>query len=334
MNDINIRNLFLDGSKKTSGDPNDFSCLINNTDGFFSLENTDKYYEKIICIPQKFKILNDFYNISSSGNLINNQFGFLVSTISNPTNVDACKISIPSGYYTIYSLLDWMNENVATELNDFLGDLPNDGTHYTYTFSADYDADANKYTFDIDVDNNFYNTYNLKLVFQDATTQAGNLEFSGTAQQFLGCLVNTELGMNGTAIYSPYTLNFLTYDSIYIYSNIVKSSRLNTNQGVITSDLLLTIDNDQPKLSYLNYSNNNDAYQTEVKENIQEFNFRLTDKDGNLIDFLTYPQINLTFKKIKIFREGKTEELLENILKVEELSLLYNKYKSNNSYSF
>lgn len=328
MNDINIRNVFLDGSKKTRGQPNDFSCLINNTDGYFTLESNDKYYEKIICIPQKFKIINDFYNISSQGNLINNQFGFLVSTISNPTNIDAVKIAIPTGYYTIYSLLDWLNENVETELNDTLGDLPNDINHYTFTFNADYDNDANKYTFNIAVDNNFYNTYNLKMIFKDVETEAGDLEFSGLANQFLGCLETTELGMNGTNIYSPFTLNFLAYPEIYIYSNIVKSSRINTIQGVITNDLLITIDNNQPKLSYLNYDNNNDAYQTEVKENIQEFSFSITDKNGKLIDFLTYPQINLTFKKIKIYREGKTEDILENILKIQELNLLYNKYKS------
>ena len=328
MNDINIRNLFIDGNKRTSGTPNDFNVLINNNDGYFTTESNDTYYEKIVVIPQKFKILNDFYNISSSGNLVNNQFGFVVSTILSPTNKDAVKIALPSGYYNVYSLLDWLNENIETQLNNELEYITGDATQYTYTFSADYDSDANKYTFNIGVDNNFYNTYNLKMVFQDTTTQAGNLEFSGTAHQFLGCLETTELGMNGTPIYSPYTLNFLAFPEIYIYSNIVKNSRENTTSGVISTDLLLSLDNDQPKLSYLNYFSFNDTYETEVKENIQEFSFRLTDKNGTLIDFLTFPLINLTFKKIKIYREKKTDEILNNILKLNELSILYNKYNS------
>ena len=329
MNDINIRNLFIDGNKRSSGTPNDFNVLINNNDGYFTTENNEEYYEKIIVIPQKFKILNDFYNISSSGSLVNNQFGIVVSTIINPTNKDAVKFAIPSGYYNVYSLLDWLNENVASELNKLIDFIDTDPTQYTYTFSADYNTDANKYTFNIDVNNNFYNTYYLKFVFEDTTTTAGDLEFSGTCHQFLGCLKNTQLGMDGTDIPSPYTLNFLAYPEIYIYSNIVKNSRENRSEGVISSDLLLTLDNDQPKQSYLNYFSFNDTYQTEVKENIQEFSFRITDKNGTLIDFLTYPLINLTFKKFKIYRDKKTDEILTNILKLNELSILYNKYNSN-----
>lgn len=332
MNDINIRNVFLDGNKRTSGTPSNFSCLINNNDGFFTTQSNEDYYEKITVIPQKFKILNDFYNISSSGNLINNQFGFVVSTIINPTNKDAVKIAIPSGYYTVYGLLDWLNENLADELNASINFITGDATEYTYTVSVDYDTDLNKYSFIIGVNNSFYNTYNLKIVFQDTTTDGGNLEFSGTCHQFLGCLENTQLGMNGTPIFSPYTLNFLAYPEIYVYSNIVKNNRENTSEGVISSDLLLTLDNDQPKLSYLNYFSLNDTYETEVLENIQEFSFRITDKEGKEIDFLTFPQIHLTFKKIKIFRQGKTDQLLENILKLNELALLYNKF--NNQITF
>ena len=330
MNDIIYRNIFIDGNKKTSGTTNNFECLINNNDGFFNLESNEKYYEKIICIPEKFKLMNDFYNISSSGNLVNNQFGFLVSTISNPTNVDAVKIAIPSGYWNVYNLLDWLNDNVATELNDTIGDLPNDATHYTYTFVADYDNDANKYTFNISVDNNFYNTYNLKMVFQDVTTQGGDLEFSGTCHQFLGCLGNTQLGMNGTPIYSPYTLSFLAYPEIHIYSNIALSSRENFDEGVLDTELLLTLDNDQPKLSYFNFHNSNELFLTECRNNISYFSFRITDKNGTPIDFLSYPQIYLVFKKFKVYRENQVESILENILKLQELNTLYSKLNFSN----
>ena len=325
MNDVTIRNIFIDGNKKSSGSTNNFTCMINNNDGFFNIESNEKYYDKITAIPQKFKLMNDFYNISSEGNLVNNQFGFVVSTILAPANKDAVKLAIPSGYYSVYTLLDWLNENVATELNDTIGDIPDDATHYTYTFVADYDADANTYSFDIDVDNSFYSTYNLKMVFSDTTTTAGDLEFSGVANQFLGCLETTELGMTGEPISSPETLDFLAYPEIHIYSNISLSGRENETNGVFDSQLLMTLDNDQPKLSYLNYHNSNDLFLTECRNNIQDFSFRIQDKNGTPIDFLSYPQIYLTFKKIRVYRENQVEGILENILKLQELNTLYSK---------
>ena len=325
MNDVNYRNLYIDGNKRSQGSTNDFTCMINNADGFFSLDSNEKFYEKLTAVPQKFKIMNDFYNISSEGNLINNQFGFVVSTILAPENKDAVKLAIPSGYYSVYTLLDWLNENVATELNDTIGDIPDDATHYTYTFVADYDADANTYSFDIDVDNSFYSTYNLKMVFQDTATDAGDLEFSGTAHQFLGCLATTELGMTGEPINSPETLNFLAYPEIHIYSNIALSGRENRTDGVFNTELFMTIDNDQPKLSYLNFHNSNDLFLTECRNNIQDFSFKIQDKDGTPIDFLTYPQIFITFKKIRVYRENAVEGILENMLKLQELNTLYSK---------
>lgn len=329
MNDITYRNVFIDGNKKTSGtNPNNFTCLINNNDGFFNLESNEKYYEKIVCVPQKFKIMNDFYNISSTGNLVNNQFGFVVSTILNPTNKEAAKIAIPTGYYSVYTLLDWLNENVSDTLNNDIPNIGSDPTTYTYTFTADYDADKNKYTFGVAVDNNFYSTYNLKMVFQDTTTEAGDLEFSGVATQFLGALTTSEIGMSGTAE-SPETLNFLAYPEINIYSNLVQVSRENTTAGMEDSELLLTMDNNEPKLSYLNFENSNDLYLTECRPNIQEFNFRIRSKDGTPIDFLSYPQIYLTFKKFKIYRENQVESILENILRLQELNTLYSKLKIN-----
>lgn len=327
MNDIIYRNVFIDGNKKTSGTTNDFACLINNNDGFFNLESNDKYYEKIICIPQKFKIMNDFYNISSTGNLVNNQFGFIVSTILNPTNKEAAKIAIPSGYYSVYSLLDWLNENVSDTLNNDIANIGSDPTTYTYTFTADYNADKNKYTFGVAVNNNFYSTYNLKMVFQDTTTEGGDLEFSGVANQFLGALTTSQIGMSGTAE-SPETLNFLAYPEINIYSNIVYESRENNINGMEDSQLLLSIDNDQPKLSYLNFENSNDLFLTNSRSNIQDFTFRIKSKDGTPIDFLSYPQIYLTFKKYKVFRENQVENILENILKLQELNTLISNIKS------
>jgi hypothetical protein len=328
MTDITYRNVFIDGNKKTSGTTNNFSCLINNNDGFFNLESNEKYYEKIICIPQKFKIMNDFYNISSTGNLVNNQFGFVVSTILNPVNKEAAKIAIPSGYYTVYSLLDWLNENVSTTLNNDIPNIGNDPTTYTYTFTADYDSDKNKYTFGVAVNNNFYSTYNLKMVFQDTTTEGGDLEFSGVANQFLGALTTSQIGMSGTAE-SPQTLNFLAYPEINIYSNIVLESRENSINGMEDSELLLTIDNNEPKLSYLNFENSNDLYLTNCRPNIQDFTFRITSKDGVPIDFISYPQIYLTFKKFKIYRENQVESILENILRLHELNTLYSKLSIN-----
>jgi len=328
MTDITYRNVFIDGNKKTSGTTNNFSCLINNSDGFFNLESNEKYYEKIICVPQKFKIMNDFYNISSTGNLVNNQFGFVVSTILNPVNKEAAKISIPSGYYSVYSLLDYLNENVSTTLNNDIPNIGTDPTTYTYTFTADYDSDKNKYTFGVAVNNNFYSTYNLKMVFQDTTTQAGDLEFSGVANQFLGALTTSEIGMSGTAE-SPETLNFLAYPEINIYSNIVLESRENTISGMEDSQLLLTIDNNEPKLSYLNFENSNDLYLTNCRPNIQDFTFRITSKDGVPIDFISYPQIYLSFKKFKIYRENQVESILENILRLHELNTLYSKLSIN-----
>jgi len=328
MTDITYRNVFIDGNKKTSGTTNNFSCLINNSDGFFNLESNEKYYEKIICVPQKFKIMNDFYNISSTGNLVNNQFGFVVSTILNPVNKEAAKISIPSGYYSVYSLLDYLNENVSTTLNNDIPNIGTDPTTYTYTFTADYDSDKNKYTFGVAVNNNFYSTYNLKMVFQDTTTQAGDLEFSGVANQFLGALTTSEIGMSGTAE-SPETLNFLAYPEINIYSNLVLESRENTISGMEDSQLLLTIDNNEPKLSYLNFENSNDLYLTNCRPNIQDFTFRITSKDGVPIDFISYPQIYLSFKKFKIYRENQVESILENILRLHELNTLYSKLSIN-----
>ena len=333
MTDIQYRNLFIDGNKRTSGNaPSNFTCLINNNDGFFNLEKTDKYYEKIYLVPQQFKILNDFYNISSSGNTINNQFGFSVNTILSPTtnDIQGAKVSIPTGYYTAYSLLDWLNENVSTELNDSLGDIAGDGTHYTFTFYADYDADTNKYSFRVDADNNFFNTYNLRMRFQDTILDyGGDLEFTGVATQFLGTLPTTILPITNTYQETPYTLDFILHTEIYVYCNIVYNNRQNTTDGVISSDLMLTIDNDQPKLSYFNFFNDNDIYITETIENIQEFNFRITDKNGTPIDFLTYPLISLTFRKHKIYRENKIEEILDNILKLQELNTLYERFKNN-----
>ena len=328
MTDITYRNVFIDGNKKTSGTTNNFSCLINNSDGFFNLESNEKYYEKIICVPQKFKIMNDFYNISSTGNLVNNQFGFVVSTILNPVNKEAAKISIPSGYYSVYSLLDYLNENVSTTLNNDIPNIGTDPTTYTYTFTADYDSDKNKYTFGVAVNNNFYSTYNLKMVFQDTTTQAGDLEFSGVANQFLGALTTSEIGMSGTAE-SPETLNFLAYPEINIYSNLVLESRENTISGMEDSQLLLTIDNNEPKLSYLNFENSNDLYLTNCRPNIQDFTFRITSKDGVPIDFISYPQIYLSFKKFKIYRENQVESILENILRLHGLNTLYSKLSIN-----
>lgn len=328
MDDITYRNVFIDGNKKTSGTTNNFSCLINNNDGFFNLESNEKYYEKIICIPQKFKIMNDFYNISSTGNLVNNQFGFVVSTILNPVNKEAAKIAIPSGYYSVYSLLDWLNENVSTTLNNDIPNIGTDPTTYTYTFTADYDSDKNKYTFGVAVNNNFYSTYNLKMVFQDTTTEAGDLEFSGVANQFLGALTTSQIGMSGTAE-SPETLNFLAYPEINIYSNIVLESRENSINGMEDSQLLLTMDNNEPKLSYLNFENSNDLYLTNCRPNIQDFTFRITSKDGVPIDFLSFPQIYLSFKKIKIYRENQVESILENILRLHELNTLYSKLSIN-----
>lgn len=330
MNDITYRNVYLDGNKKTSGNTSNFNCLINNNDGFFNTESNEKYYERIECIPEKFKIMNDFYNISSSGNLINNQFGFVVSSIINPTNLDAVKLAIPSGYWNVYNLLDWLNENIASELNTTINFITGDANEYNYTVSIDYNNDENKYTFDIDVDNNFYNTYTLKMVFQDTTAASGNLEFTGTCEQFLGCLKNTQLGMNGSPIYSPYTLNFLAYPEIYIYSNIVLSNRENTDTGVINSNLLMILDNDEPKLSYFNFQNSSDLFLTECRNNIQSFDFSITDKDKKPIDFLSYPQIYLRFKKYRIYRENKIESILDNILKLQELNTLYNKFNKPN----
>jgi len=328
MTDITYRNVFIDGNKKTSGTTNNFTCLINNSDGFFNLESNEKYYEKIICIPQKLKIMNDFYNISSTGNLVNNQFGFVVSTILNPTNKEGAKIAIPSGYYSVYSLLDWLNENVSDTLNNDIPNIGSDPTNYTYTFTADYDSDKNKYTFGVAVNNNFYSTYNLKMVFQDTTTEGGDLEFSGVANQFLGALTTSQIGMSGIAE-SPETLNFLAYPEINIYSNIVLESRENSINGMEDSELLLTIDNNQPKLSYLNFENSNDLYLTNCRPNIQDFTFRITSKDGVPIDFISYPQIYLTFKKFKIYRENQVETILENILRLHELNTLYSKLSIN-----
>lgn len=333
MNDIQYRNVFIDGNKRTSGtSPNDFTCLINNNDGFFNLEKNDKYYEKIYLVPQQFKILNDFYNINSTGNNVNNQFGFSVNTILNPTtnDIQGAKLAIDTGYYTAYSLLDWLNENVAQELNDSLGDIQGDATHYTFQFFADYDADANKYLFRVVADNNFFSIYNLRMRFKDTTLDyGGDLEFSGVATQFLGTTADTILGINATFAPTPNTLNFILYPEIYIFCNVVFNNRQNTTEGVISSDLMLTIDNDTPKLSYFNFFNTNDIFMAETIGNIQEFNFRITDKDGTPIEFLSYPQMTLSFRKHKIARANRVEEILENLLKLEELNTLYNRFKIN-----
>lgn len=324
---VDQRNLFIDGEKRSSGTPSNFSALINYDDAFFYTESNEDFYEKIICTPLKYKVLNDFFNISSGGNLVNNQFAFIVSTIINPTAVDAVKIAIPSGYWTVYGLQDWLNENVATELNDTIGDIAGDLNHYTYTFYVAYNQDENKYEFTCTADNNFFNTYTLKLVFQDTTTVAANLEFSGTAEQFLGCIKTTQLGMNGTAIPSPATLNFLAYPEIFIYSNIVSTNRQNEPEGIQSSQVLLSLDNDAPKLSYLQYNNWNDTFSCEVNVN-SEFQFRALGKDGKEVDFLSFPTILLNFKKMRYYRQGKTNEILENILKLQELKTLYEKFKS------
>jgi hypothetical protein len=163
--------------------------------------------------------------------------------------------------------------------------------------------------------------------FQDTILDyGGDLEFSGVATQFLGTIPTTVLAITDTFQSTPNTLNFILYPEIYIFCNVVFNNRQNTTEGVISSDLMLTLDNDQPKLSYFNFFNTNDIFMAETIGNIQEFNFRITDKDGLPIEFLSYPQMTLSFRKHKILRENRVEELLENILKLEELNTLYNRF--------
>ena len=322
---MNSRTYFLDGSKRTKGSIGDFDIQLNTNDAFFTTQSNEKLYVS----PTNFTQLNDFYNVDNS----NNRVGFYVNTVLNPsaTPLDGVLFTTPEGYYNAYSIQDYINNNLATTLADGIGDVG--GNNFTFVVDCEYQNDTNIFSIKITSPNNFFNTYNLFMTFEDKTTATGDLYVSNQSlYRVLGFNETTTYGWSAAVdtLTSINTMDILLHDQIYIHTNFVSNNFENTVNEMIQSDLFFMVQNNVEKNALLTFENPNKLYYSRMVSNLNSLQFRLLDKNNNPIRFKTYPKITLTIEKINTFENTDTKkiETLNKILKVVELGVLYNSLKS------
>ena len=121
----------------------------------------------------------------------------------------------------------------------------------------------------------------------------------------------------------------MLHEEIYVHTNFVQSNYENTSTNIRRCDLFFVLANSTEKNALLVFENANKLYYSEMISNIDRFNFRLLDKNNTVINFKTYPRITLTFEKFsyKSNLELQIHSILERMLKVTELSALYNSLK-------
>jgi len=311
---IGKRVLFIDGRNKASGDYNNPIFNLNNQDGFFNAENN----QKMMVSPLSFQILNDFYNINDT----NNQLIFTINTVTSPSTnpINGFVWEVDNGYYDVYSLSTYLELILKAQFDDNFGSQG--GGTYVFTVNIDYNNDISGYTFTITATNNFFVTYDMTLSFETITTSVGVLTCDNPINDFLGFQVTqTATVDDDNEIISSYPINFLYQSTIFLRTNICGENKEFSTSSLITSNLLMDIGVDVPKLSMIKFLNNNKLYQTESRNNISQIEFRLTDEDENLIEFKSDMKISLEFEKYE-YKKNDTLSILQEIKNINEASLM------------
>lgn len=311
---IGKRVLFIDGRNKASGDYNNPIFNLNNQDGFFNAESN----QKMMVSPLSFQILNDFYNINDT----NNQLIFTINTVTAPSTnpINGFVWEVDNGYYDVYSLSIYLEQILKAQFDSNFGSQG--GGTYVFTVNMVYNNDISGYTFTITATNNFFTTYDLTLSFETITTGVGVLTCDNPINDFLGFEVTQTASVDDdNEIISSYPINFLYQSTIFLRTNICGENKEFTTTSLITSNLLMDIGVDVPKLSMIKFLNNNKLYQTESRNNISQIEFRLTDEDENLIEFKSDMKISLEFEKYE-YKKNDTLSILQEIKNINEASLM------------
>jgi len=314
MDLINKKVLFIDGRNKSSGDYNNPVFNMNTQDGFFNCESN----QKILMCPLSFQILNDYYNINDT----NNQLIFTINTVSNPSAnpINGFVWEVDNGYYDVYSLASYLQLILKAQFDSEFGSQG--GGSYVFTVNIDYSNDISGYTFTITATNNFFATYDLTLSFETITTGVGVLTCNNPINDFLGFQVTQTASVDAdNEIISSFPINFLYQSTIYLRTNICSENKEFTPTSLITSNLLMDVGVDVPKLSMIKFLNNNKLYQTEARNNISQIEFRLTDEDDNLIEFKSDMKISIEFEKYE-YKKNDSLEILKDIKNINEASLM------------
>lgn len=311
---ISKRVLFIDGRNKASGSYNNPVFNLNNQDGFFNCNSN----QKILVTPLSFQILNDFYNINDT----NNQLIFTINTKINPSAnpINGFVWDVDNGYYDVYNLAEYLQLILKAQFDTEFGSQG--GGSYVFTVNIDYSSDISGYTFTITATNNFFTTYDLTLSFETITTGIGVLTCNNPINNFLGFESNQIATVDAdNEIISSYPINFLYQSTIFLRTNICGENKEFNNSSLITSNILMDIVNDGPKLNMIRFLNNNKLYQTEARSNISQIEFRLTDENETLINFKSDMKISLEFEK---YEQKKNDSLaiLKDIKNINEASLM------------
>jgi len=311
---VGKRVLFIDARNKASGDFNNPVFNLNNQDGFFNCESN----QKIMVCPLSFQILNDYYNINDT----NNQLVFTINTKSNPSAnpINGFVWEVDNGYYDVYSLATYLQLILKSQFDSTFGSQG--GGSFVFTVNIDYSNDISGYTFTITATNNFFTTYDLTLSFETIATGVGTLTCDNPINNFLGFQVTQTASVDtDNEIISSYPINFLYQSTIFLRTNICGENKEFTPTSLITSNLLMNVGVDVPKLSMIKFLNNNKLYQTEARNNISQIEFRLTDEDDNLIEFKSDMKISLEFEKYE-YKKNDSLSILKDIKNINEASLM------------
>jgi hypothetical protein len=287
-NDRKKKLFFISNSDSSSTKMNNFSIIMNNsitTEQGSSISNLKKYFN-----PINLSIDLAYFNISSS--FKNNQFA--VQSVGINNNV-ASVLTIPNGNYNGATLqtavlsvlnnanLTWNAGNVIS----WVGTVFNVNGNFTFGYSTAKPAGVSTQDASIKITFNSVGNFNSKKIF-------------GSIDDFISIAYG--VGNSGSIVSSVSTtgiMDLIPINALFIRSNIAKSFYkmvgTDNNKRLEYSDILLVLQIGSNIGGTLIEEFGDDDYYQEIKPNYSILEFRITDKDNNLIEFLDGSEFNMTF---------------------------------------
>lgn len=210
------------------------------------------------------------------------------NTFTLKENLLTATITIPIGLYNVNTF--------NTVLTNQLNLMSPNGLTYTVAYPSPTTTNTNKYTYTVS------GALTVSFIFTTSLYQQCGFSANSTNTFSAGVLVST----NSISI-------------SYINRLFLKSNMCGTSQDSLLQEILIA--GQFPSTSYIYYENTNFDINSKVFSNNKDsvWNFQLYDRYGNIVN-LNGQEIVFT---LKIYRKGKTSELLYNHYKIQNLEKLH-----------
>ena len=209
--------------------------------------------------------------------------------------------------YTIYHDLVYTNYSITIPVGNY---------DYQTLFSTMITLfDANGHHFDLTINEL---TGRMTMFYHQTSGQVFYRinHSTSTCFRILGFDINTDYFPSSNTLLAPFPLNLLGIKKLKISCPQFSSSNLDS-AGYATTDLILTIINDQPPFSQINYYNNSGEISSKLTIfEINIIDIRITDEYGALINF-NNTDWSMTLI-LNIYRRGEYNNFRKIIMTTDE----------------